>query len=666
MRIKKFRIKEYKSILDSGEVTLDSKITTLIGKNEAGKTCILKALESFKSDYEYVKDDLCLHSEVKKKLDSDAIEKEDIEIVTIWFEIESQDKRTLKEISPQLTKIKTLQVTKCFDNSYRSESPDICLEELNISSKKEIQKNLSIISSITASFKEKLDSHCERFTPFSNSKNQYEEIINEVISFDPQTDLDVAMAFDDFQSRLISLPNLDGPIQDDIQVFSAEMKPYKDRIEEILLEEEESVSVVDYILEILPDFMYFANIEELEDTVPVSTFLANKEKHKTLSNLIELSGLDDLERVRDAEVYDMSSQLRTASADVTGLVNKAWTQEKVEVNIDIMKNEIVISIFDDVTKKEHPPSIRSQGFQWFLRFYINFAAGSKHELQDTIILLDDPGVYLHPSGQKDLLKTLEEISESNQIIFSTHSPFMIDLEKLERIRIVSKEEKKGTLIEEKFYESDYDALQPIRASIGMTIGDSLFTTKKNILVEGYSDKLILEAMSKICSEKNENYIDPSEVSVLPVNGADKILYLAIFLVKENLKLVILLDHDSKGRKAAEKLKDNINEDNILTLDPLAETGCDLVIEDLIDIDFYLEAVNLAYRNIFEKRLGKESISKEDLQEVSFSGVKEFFKEKAIGTSKRVAKISIAKKIYDLVVEGKLPQDQTISKFSQIF
>ena len=119
------------------------------------------------------------------------------------------------------------------------------------------------------------------------------------------------MAFDDFHSRLISLPNLDSPIQDDIQVFSAEMKPYKDRIEEILLEEEESVSVVDYILEILPDFMYFANIEELEDTVPVSTFLANKEKHKTLSNLIELSGLDDLERVRDAEVYDMSSQLRT-------------------------------------------------------------------------------------------------------------------------------------------------------------------------------------------------------------------------------------------------------------------------------------------------------------------------------------------------------------------
>ena len=91
-----------------------------------------------------------------------------------------------------------------------------------------------------------------------------------------------------------------------------------------------------------------------------------------------------------------------------------------------------------------------------------------------------------------------------------------------------------------------------------------------------------------------------------------------------------------------------------------------MIEDLIDIDFYLEAVNLAYRNIFEKQLGKESISKEDLQEVSFSGVKEFFKEKAIGTSKRVAKIRIAKKIYDLVVEGKLPQDQTISKFSQIF
>ena len=138
MRIKKFHIKNYRSILDSGEVILDSKITTLIGKNESGKTCILKALESFNGDYKYVKDDLCLHSEARKKLDSKEIEEGDIEIITIWFEIEAEDKRKLKEIHPQLAKIRTLKCTKYFDNSYNVESPEISLDKID--TKKEIEK----------------------------------------------------------------------------------------------------------------------------------------------------------------------------------------------------------------------------------------------------------------------------------------------------------------------------------------------------------------------------------------------------------------------------------------------------------------------------------------------------------------------------------------------
>ena len=144
MRIDKFYIKNYRSILDSGEVNLDSRIAILIGKNESGKTCILKALESFKVDYEYAEDDLCLHSEAKEKVDLGAA-KGDVEIMTIWFEIEAQDIGKLKEIHPQLTKIKTLKITKYFNNLYRVESPGISLEDLKINTGKEIEKNLSEI-----------------------------------------------------------------------------------------------------------------------------------------------------------------------------------------------------------------------------------------------------------------------------------------------------------------------------------------------------------------------------------------------------------------------------------------------------------------------------------------------------------------------------------------
>lgn len=663
MRIEKFYIKNYRSILDSGEVNLDSKIAILIGKNESGKTCILKALESFKGDYEYAEDDLCLHSEAKEKIDSGAT-KGDVEIMTIWFEIEAEDIGKLKEIHPQLTKIKTLRITKYFNNSYRVESPEISLEDLKINTRKEIEKNLSEIKRLATSFKKRLDSHSQRLAPFNASKAQYDSIINEIIAFDPEANPDVDNVFNNFYDRFRSLLNRDGPIQNDIEAFIRKIEPHKNRIKDTLLKEE---GVIDRILKILPSFMYFTEVEKLEDTIPIYEFLANKEKHKTLSNSIELSGLD-VERIKDAGDYDILSSLRSASMTITGLVNQSWTQEKVNVNIGIVRDKIVISIFDNVIKKEHPPSIRSQGFQWFLSFYINFTAGSRGELKNTIILLDDPGVYLHPSGQKDLLDALEKISESNQIVFSTHSPFMIDREKLKRIRIVSKKEGKGTLIEEKYYKSDYDALQPIRASIGMTIGDTLFITKRNLLVEGYSDELILEAMSEVVSKKKKNYINTSKISILPVNGADKMPYFATLLAKENLKFLVLLDYDREGRKTTKELKEKfgMNDNNILTLEILTEKGNDLEMEDLIDIDFYLEALNLAYGDIFQKKLRKQSITTDDLKEASFKGIKEFFREKKIGVSKRVDKIKVAKRIYDLVAEDKVLKPQTISNFSQLF
>ena len=420
-------------------------------------------------------------------------------------------------------------------------------------------------------------------------------------------------------------------------------------------------------MEIFPNFMYFADVEKLEDIVPISEFLANKEKHKTLYNLITLSNLD-VERAKDAGAYDMLSDLREASTTITGLVNQSWTQEKLTVNIRIVNDQMVISIFDDVMKKEHPPSIRSHGFQWFLSFYINFTAGSKGEFKNTVILLDDLGIYLHPSGQKDLLNILEKIAESNQFILSTHSPFMIDREKLNRIKIISKNDPKGTLIEEKHWNSKGDALELIRASIGMKIGDSLFTTKKNLLVEGYSDELIFEAMCKLCSKKEKDYVDTSKVSIFPVNGADKMPFFATTCKKENLKFLVLLDYDSEGRKVSKELKEqfDIKNQNIILFDVLADSGKDLETEDLIDIDFYLVSLNIAYGEIFQEKLGKKSINKDDLSEHTFKGIKKFFRENNIGVSKKIDKIKVAKKINDLVAEDRSPNENTVSTFSHLF
>jgi len=665
MKIKKFRIKNFKSILDSGEIALDPKITTLIGENESGKTCILKALESFKRDYKYTKSDLCLYSEAKKKLDLEKIKEGNIGIITIWFQMESEDKLKLKEINPKLSRITNLKVIKYFDNSYKCESPDISLSDIKINVPKKLDMPLSEIKNIATTFKEKLNNHLNRFPPFANSKIQYEEIINEIVSFDPKTNPDIDNAFSDFFSGLAALPDKDPPIQNDIQAFSEEINPHKDRIKEILNEKDKDI--LSEALEILLNLMYFSDIEKLEDTISTSEYLKNKKKHKTLFNLIELSKLN-IERIKDAEHYERLSSLLSASVAITGEINQFWTQEKIDVKINLEKDDIVISIIDNVINNYHPPSIRSQGFRWFFSFYINFMAGSKGEFRNTIILLDDPGVYLHASRQKDFLNAIEKISESNQIVFSTHSPFMIDREKLDRVRIITKKPNEGTLIKEKYWDSKGDALMPIRASIGMKIGDSLFTTKKNLLVEGYSDQIILEAISKLCLKKERDYIDTSKISIFAVNGADKMPLFATFCRIENQKFIALFDNDSKGRKASTELKDkfNINEKNIIMLNKSGKAGEDLVIENLIDIDFYLEALNGAYTEIFQKILNKKSINKDNLTASTFKGIENFFKENKIGTSGKIDKIKVAKKISDLASENKSPNETTISNFSNLF
>ena len=91
--------------------------------------------------------------------------------------------------------------------------------------------------------------------------------------------------------------------------------------------------------------------------------------------------------------------------------------------------------------------------------------GSRETFENCVLLIDDPGVYLHILGQRDLLQTLERIAQKNQIIYVTYSPFLIDRDYLERIRIFEKEGDSGTKIYSGFQKSESDAFAPVRHAI---------------------------------------------------------------------------------------------------------------------------------------------------------------------------------------------------------
>jgi predicted ATP-dependent endonuclease of OLD family len=663
MFIKEFLITNFRSIRNSGRINVEKDITTLIGKNESGKSNILKALSSFDDEYEYGKEDLCTYSDAYDQLDRGEIEESDIPVIEIRFGFEEKDKEKIEEIHNKLAKLNEIVVTKYFDNHYVIDLLTMDFDELNMN--EEISKRINQIEKLTKDFREKLEVKAKESDTLANLWPSYKGIISNMESYEQfENKEEINSDFKNFFEKLRKLSVQDKSIKNVVESFIKETEILINEILEMISEDEDEI--FDKIIGILPRFMYFNTVEELEDKVPITKFTENLEDHKTLYNLTKLASLN-IDKLNELSSEERETTESHAEATIRGMINKSWTQEKVTVKLRLEPNEIAVFVKDN-TGASDPPSRRSEGFKWFLSFYINFMAESDKELKNTIILLDDPGVYLHPSGQKDLMKTLEEITKDNQIIFSTHSPFLIDRKKLNRIRIVSKEEKgKGTKIKDKFYKSDYDALQPIRASIGMTMGDSLFIDSNNILVEGFSDWIILEAFNEQLLKLGKKHL--VKASFLPVNGADKMPYFSTILANEKIDFVILLDYDAKGRRTKKELIEEygIDESLILLLNEAinGKKGKEIVIEDLIDFNLYLEAVNQAYKEIFIKKLKKkEMISPTDLNYQRFSSLNGFFKTNKL---KRVDKIKVAKHLAPLLHNGREEIDETMfDRFEKLF
>jgi len=433
--------------------------------------------------------------------------------------------------------------------------------------------------------------------------------------------------------------------------------------------------VLEKILELIPSFVYFDAIDTIGDYVSLNEYLENKGKYKTFKNLFKLADLD-VERIKNiSNPHRRKLLFRNASANITGMINEFWKQENVIVNLDIDGDKILVFVEDELGAIADPPSKRSDGFRWFLSFYINFMSETKGELKNAVLLLDNLGWVLHPSGQKDLLDALEEIAKSNQIVIATHSPFLIDKNKLERIRIVKREADVGTKVYEKFWHSTYDALQQIRAAIGADISDSLFGGKNNIIVEGFSDRIYLEAMAKYLKRKGKTTIDLDKVFIVSAGGAEGAPYLVAWFKAEKYNSLALLDADDEGRKALQKIKNiaEIDENTeVLMLDEISEEfkGKSLEIEDLFNEKFYHRAVNKAYKEIFENKLGRSEVKFEEMPTEGLRTKRygKFFKNNDLGGFDKVKVALEIKKILSKRMDKEEEEtlEKTVHNFEMLF
>ncbi|HOT95968.1 MAG TPA: AAA family ATPase [bacterium] len=233
------------------------------------------------------------------------------------------------------------------------------------------------------------------------------------------------------------------------------------------------------LLRILPKILYFPDIRLLKNRVDYDDLIANLPECATERNLLKIGGVDRYETIFEDNARGRRA-LEEAGRIITEQLRRVWSQEPtIEVKLNVNGRALYIDFSDSTTVFDTPES-RSLGFRWYLSFYVNFLAQTfEAQANEYLFLFDEPGIHLHPSGQKDLMKVLEDLALKNQVIFSTHSPFMINRQFPERVILVVKD-KNGTRIDNQAYREHW---KPLRDEIGLKVGDLFFFSDSSIIVE---------------------------------------------------------------------------------------------------------------------------------------------------------------------------------------
>jgi len=269
-------------------------------------------------------------------------------------------------------------------------------------------------------------------------------------------------AFKDNESFLI---RKDGPALENYHLF--------------INETETPIRELDKLLQNLPKILFFDTIPLLKSRATLQDLMNGNEQFCTERNLLHIGGINNPEII-----FDESTRGRRASEEasrlITQQIRRVWSQEPtIEVKLNVNGNILYIDLSDGTTVFDTPES-RSMGFRWYLSFYINFIAQTfEARANEYFFLIDEPGIHLHPAGQKDLTKIMEDLGGKTQLVFTTHSPFMINREHPERVRLVSKD-KDGTRLDSEAYRQNW---KPLRSSIGLMIGDLFFFSERGVVEE---------------------------------------------------------------------------------------------------------------------------------------------------------------------------------------
>jgi energy-coupling factor transporter ATP-binding protein EcfA2 len=381
-------------------------------------------------------------------------------------------------------------------------------------------------------------------------------------------------------------------------------------------------AVIDILATRLPKFFLTSHFNRMSGEISINALNEAKAAKKlTASDSIFLdflayAGTSVEELLKSTKLEELKAKCEGASNKISDEIFEYWTQnDALSVKIDIaaglpedeppMNTGNVAKAW--ITNQHHrasvPLSERSAGFVWFFSFLAQFKQ-LKKTTGNAIILLDEPGLTLHGRAQADLLRYIEErLLPSHQVIFTTHSPFMVPSDRLADVLIVEdvvkydqrrRPQVEGTKVRDDVLLVSKDTLFPLQGALGYDLTQSLFVGKNTLLVEGPSDILYLQALSSALTQRKRTGLDP-RWTLCPGGGIDKIASFASLFGANRLNMAVLCDIAAGEKAKVEKLRKHqlLEADQVFTIADF--TGQDESdVEDLFPHEKYAELLNEAF------------------------------------------------------------------------
>lgn len=241
--------------------------------------------------------------------------------------------------------------------------------------------------------------------------------------------------------------------------------------------------------------------------------------------------------------------LNAAGVGLTKSIREVWGDEQVQLRLVADGQYLKVVVVDDLGVEVELDQ-RSEGFRWLVSFFVVFKAQAAGELKNAILLLDEPGLSLHALKQQEFRHTVTRLAADNQIVYTTHSPFMVGTDELDLVRIVEmKDRTDGTKVHTRLAVDDPRSVYPLQAALGYELAQSLFGQTRNLVCEGLTDMFYVEGLSRAFQDAGLPYLKES-VALVPAHSASKVLYYCTLLQSQRLKVAALLDSDAAGEKAA--------------------------------------------------------------------------------------------------------------------